>query len=402
MKIFLTSDIVKGPDADAKYLNDVANILKANDHEVTVFLPIDPNSHISGMKAAPQDSFVFNFYGGACAGTIYEMGTDWFVKERGTRNIMILFREGSRDIRELDFLERAHDDDFSAASFTGLANPDQYLYEHGYGFDYVTDVTNAASVILNVVGRKVIKVVTGSDLSATTGSVPLAVFTDMTSRFNAYKAANGKEPDIIYLKSGGGDYVSKSKYIDMLTRFNAYVAANGIEPTIIYFQKPVPPARVVGVLQARLESFLGQFNSFTEFYNKCKGRGYAYYYDDIKTLEQEIVALQNKTGMNCSDAAQLFATLAQEMGYNVAFEHIICQSSGGHIRLKISLKEFGDLGADSRNWFRVDPAACLSVGSQYNIGDVWCSNGTRVGITKMDGAWIGEYLGWLLTDDGRT
>jgi hypothetical protein len=382
MKVYLTSDKIKQTVAeDEKFMNDIATIVKQHDHEVTVFLPVDPNSHITGMEAAPQEAFVFNIYGGADAGLIYEMGTDWFVKDRGQRNVMILFRDSAKDIRELDWLERAHDDDYSPASFTGLANPDQYLYEHGYGFDYVTDASAAAVTILNVVGRKEQEVVTGSDLSKTTGAVPLTVFQDMMTRHDNYKKNNGVEPDIIYIKSGGGDYVTDSCFEDMRKRYDAYKVNNGVEPSLVYFVAPTP-ARVVGPIQGRLEAVIGQFDNFTAFYNKSKGRGYKSYYNDVLLPEQEIQAYINKSGMNCTDGTQLFVMLAQEMGYQTKYVHVQCQS-GGHVRMQIYGKEF-------TSWTRLDPAACMSVGSQYDIGQVWCD---------YSNAHI-ETDSWLLIDDG--
>jgi hypothetical protein len=331
------------------------------------------------MINSPDKSYIVNVYGGACAGTIYEMGTSWFIKERANRKVSIIWRAGSKDIRGLAWLERAWDDDFSPASFTGLAHPDTFLTSNGYTFDYQDTPAGAAAFILKQIGGSI---VVDTDVSKSGGAVPLAVFQDMMNRVAAYVKANGSNPSIVYLKSGAaGDYVPYTTFADMRDRYAAYKSNTGNYPALVYYVAPTP-VRTVGQIQAQLEAAVGQFNNFTEFYNKSKGRGYSYYYNDVKTLTQEIAAYKNKTGLNCSDAAQLFTALAKEMGYLTRYVHVMC-NSGGHIRMQILGKEFS-------SWTRVDPAACISVGSQYPIGQVWCD---------YDNAHI-ETSNWILVDDG--
>lgn len=233
-----------------------------------------------------------------------------------------------------------------------------------------------------------------ADLSKSNGYVPLAVFLDMNKRFLAYKKSTGQIPSKIYINiSKPIDYVDANTFENMQFRYDNYVKINGNRPAILYFLAPEKRTttvteevqevkRVVGTIQGRMEVALGQFNNFTEFYNKAKGRGYKYYYDDVYTLETEIVRFINKQGINCSDAAQLFGALAKEMGYEWRYVHVQC-TSGGHIRAQIRGKEFSD-------WTRVDPAACISVGSQYPIGQVWCD---------YDNAHL-ESATWILIDDG--
>lgn len=381
MNIVLTSDNIKSKAIDQKFMEDIAAKLNQAGHKATVYLPVDPNSHIQGMYKAPLDSLIVNIYGGACAGTIYEMGEAWFIKARSTRKVMILWRTQAKDIRGLDWLVRAWDDDFSPESFKGLAHPDEYLTKYGYSFDYQDTVDGAVASILKVATPIVKEEIKLVDISKSGGAVPLAVFQDMMKRVDAYVLAKKATPAIVYVVTGKGDYVPFTTFTDMKNRYNAYKRTTGNYPALIYYTKPVPK-RTVGALQGQLEAFLGQFNNFTEFYNKCKGRGYSYYYNDVKTLSQEIAALKAKTGMNCSDASQLFTALAKEMGYETRYVHVMCKN-GGHIRMQIKGKEFSD-------WTRVDPAACLSVGSQYPIGQVWCD---------YDNAHV-ETENWILVDDG--
>ena len=57
-----------------------------------------------------------------------------------------------------------------------------------------------------------------------------------------------------------------------------------------------------GTIQTAIESKLGTFTNFTQFYNKMIGRGYNHYFKDKKSLTQELNDLAN---LNCVDASQL-------------------------------------------------------------------------------------------------
>jgi len=220
------------------------------------------------------------------------------------------------------------------------------------------------------------------DVSNTDGYVTRAQFEDMMKRVAAFIKRTKTTPKMVFISIIGKDHVDWNTYADMFKRWVAYRDKNGEWPTRVYFKTP-PVIRTVGPIQTKLEAFLGQFNSFTEYYNKIKGRGYGYYYNDIKTRDQAIEALKNKTGLNCTDITQLSGDLAREMGYTVRYVRVQC-TSGGHIRMQIYGKEFTE-------WTRVDPAAALSVGSQHDIGRVWCDNNTAKIIDEV----------WLNIDDGK-
>ena len=72
-----------------------------------------------------------------------------------------------------------------------------------------------------------------------------------------------------------------------------------------------------GSVQTKLMDAVGTFNTFTEFYNLCKGRKYAYYLDNKYSRDTAIKRLKNKEGLNCVDVSQLGYALAKEMGYEV-------------------------------------------------------------------------------------
>jgi hypothetical protein len=67
----------------------------------------------------------------------------------------------------------------------------------------------------------------------TSGTVTLAVFTDMLKRYNAYVTAKSAKPAVIYTVSGGSNYVTLAYFTVMLKNYNAYVAAYSAKPASI-------------------------------------------------------------------------------------------------------------------------------------------------------------------------
>jgi hypothetical protein len=148
--IWLTSDNIYTTTKDWNMLNSLVSLLNAAGAEAYAF-GLGPNTHVSALNSAPANSLVVDIYGGACAGTLYEMGTTWYKNLKGSREVYTIFiSPPSTDIRGLAWLPRAHDDDFSDASFTGLANPDQFLYNNGYDFLVTSgNLAEMANAILN-------------------------------------------------------------------------------------------------------------------------------------------------------------------------------------------------------------------------------------------------------------
>lgn len=125
-----------------------------------------------------------------------------------------------------------------------------------------------------------------------------------------------------------------------------------------------------GTIQTAIETKLGSFTNFTGFYNKMIGRGYNHYFNDKKSLTQELNDLAN---LNCVDASQLAQKLGTEMGYTMQLKHVVCPKSGeGHIVIWGKGKELGTA------WVWIDLAAAMSVGSKYPIGKAWCQDSTEV------------------------
>lgn len=222
----------------------------------------------------------------------------------------------------------------------------------------------------------------------------LSQYLEMWNRIGKWQGENKETRIPNYVKvvdlNIGVEKVTGAQLIDMAKRMKSWQDShNGAMPQLIGIEGSATPPNIIsppeGPIRAYAESKLGKFKSMTEFYNKLLGKGYKYYYNDVKTRKQTLdcVATPNPNdNPNCTDIMQVFHDLAIEMGYQCKFIHVQCEK-GGHIRGQIKGKEFS-------GWTDVDPAAALSVGSRYPIGKVWCD---------YKNAHI-ENENWVIKDDG--
>ena len=220
----------------------------------------------------------------------------------------------------------------------------------------------------------------------------LAQYTQMWQWINEWQIKNNTKDlpnsvSVSNFKIEGVDKLEKATYMDMYDRVQKWQETHdGKMPEIIGINSTAhgtEPAPHTGSIKARLEAGLGKFNTFTEFWQKIRGRGYSHYYNDIYTLDQEVDRLIKRSGLNCTDSMQLCHALASEMGYEVRYVHVMCKE-GGHIRGQIRGHEFSD-------WTKIDPAAAISTGTRAGIGTVWCD---------YPNAHI-ENSAWLNIDDGQ-
>ena len=69
------------------------------------------------------------------------MGQSYYKALVGARKVFsVWLAPYATDITNLAWLPRSKDDDFDPPSFTGLANPDQYLASNGYEYIYSGDL----------------------------------------------------------------------------------------------------------------------------------------------------------------------------------------------------------------------------------------------------------------------
>ena len=146
--VYITSDNIINSTTDNARINSIISGLRALGIDA-YNMGLGPNTHVSVLQSSsvPSNALIIDIYGGACAGTLYEMGTSWYKSIRSTREVFTVFWPPAKVITGLEFLERAHDDNFSPASFTGLAHPDEYLLNNGYKYIYSGDITNIVNAI---------------------------------------------------------------------------------------------------------------------------------------------------------------------------------------------------------------------------------------------------------------
>jgi len=101
---------------------------------------IGPNYHYTDAKNVARNGIFFPMFGGACAGTLMEMYnrtySTYFFNTLGGKNARMVvgfLSPPSKNIHNLEWLPRAHDDDFSPRWFRGVTWPEKRLLDAGYG-----------------------------------------------------------------------------------------------------------------------------------------------------------------------------------------------------------------------------------------------------------------------------
>ena len=151
--VILDSDNIYSTSKDLKLLNDIKTILESKGYNVTVNTTIGPNTHNMDIKYR-KNVCVFSIYGGIDAGMFVDKSAFWFQNKLNLNNNQIvlgfLAPPITRNLATETWLERAHDDDYSADVFTGLANPGSYINTN-VGADYVygSTASELASNFLN-------------------------------------------------------------------------------------------------------------------------------------------------------------------------------------------------------------------------------------------------------------
>jgi hypothetical protein len=159
-EVWITIDNIFGDSADRKIMNDFAKAVEKAGWKTHVG-NVGPSYHYAhapgySWSGQVQDAVWFVIYGGACAGTLNEAATaNWYrqpLTSRGSRTVVGFIHPPCGDIRKggsyYSWLPRAHDDDFSPPSFTGLKNPGQFLTDKAIPWMYAKDGTSLAASFL--------------------------------------------------------------------------------------------------------------------------------------------------------------------------------------------------------------------------------------------------------------
>ncbi|WP_337972014.1 pseudomurein-binding repeat-containing protein [Methanobacterium petrolearium] len=154
--VFITTDYIYSNSTDWAMMNEIVTYLESRGVDATAWKR-DPNAHYSILtdSSVPENALIVNIYGGACAATIYEMGTSSYKTIKGITEIFSIWISPpawnitncpTKDIDGNNFLPKSWDDDFSGDLLPdwgynstgdlvkGLSNPDEYLKENGYNF----------------------------------------------------------------------------------------------------------------------------------------------------------------------------------------------------------------------------------------------------------------------------
>ena len=151
--VILDSDNIYSTSKDLKLLDDIATILKSKGYNVIINTTIGPNTHNMDIIYR-KNVCVFSIYGGIDAGMFVDKSAVWFQNYLNLNNNQIvlgfLAPPITRNLATETWLERAHDDDYSASIFTGLANPGSFINTN-VGADYVygSTASELASNFLN-------------------------------------------------------------------------------------------------------------------------------------------------------------------------------------------------------------------------------------------------------------
>ena len=141
--VYITSDNIINKATDNARINNLVVGL-ASKGVYAVNYGLGPNSHYSVLKDAnvPQNALIIDIYGGACAGTIWEMTKSYYKNNRGSRTVYSIWINTKTNIGTLSFLRRAHDDGFTPVYGSGKSGafPNFYdtdndgIFEPGAGY----------------------------------------------------------------------------------------------------------------------------------------------------------------------------------------------------------------------------------------------------------------------------
>lgn len=128
--VYLVSDNINGKTADTNRMKRICQGLKKKGISCQV-AGLGPNSHnaVLTSKKTPSNALIVQIYGGKCAGTIWNLGTKWYKKAKGSRKVHLVYLPSKYKIN-VSWLPKAYDDNFS--KIPGIARPDLFLKKAGY------------------------------------------------------------------------------------------------------------------------------------------------------------------------------------------------------------------------------------------------------------------------------
>ena len=151
--VVISTDNIFTTSKDKAFVNSIKKILESKGFTVKL-LGVGPNTHNAAIweKSLPDNAIQLSVFGGADAGVIYDVCTRSFMRAKANRFVFFAYHSATaKDITGLDWLERAHDDNYSPSSFKGIAHPDTYLKSHGYDYVYTSNANTIVDALLKYV-----------------------------------------------------------------------------------------------------------------------------------------------------------------------------------------------------------------------------------------------------------
>lgn len=152
-KIYITSDNIYNYEIDKAFMKKIRAKLMSKGYKVKL-AGIGPNTHNVKIwdGSLPDNAVQLSIFGGADAGVIYDVTTRSFMRTKANRLVFFVYYSAtSKDIRKLSWLERAHDDNYTPSSFTGISNPSAKLRNHGYDYVYTTSVDSIVNSLIKYI-----------------------------------------------------------------------------------------------------------------------------------------------------------------------------------------------------------------------------------------------------------
>jgi len=151
--IYISTDNIYSKTKDLNFINQIVAKLKSYGYTAYT-IGVGPNTHNTKIwsKSLPDNAVQVSVFGGADAGVIYDVCTRSFMRTKANRLVYFVYNPyTAKNITNLSWLERAHDDNYSPSSFKGIANPDQTLLSHGYDYIYSYDVDTIVKGIIDYI-----------------------------------------------------------------------------------------------------------------------------------------------------------------------------------------------------------------------------------------------------------
>lgn len=140
--VYITCDLISCTTVDTARNNALAGALQDIGVNAANYGVKNAVWKLLEDKSVPDNALIIEILGGADAAYIKEKGSSWYQYVLGNKIIFLVFTDCAKDITDLAWLERAHDDNYSPDTFKGIAHPDQYLLTHDIGYFEPLTTTN--------------------------------------------------------------------------------------------------------------------------------------------------------------------------------------------------------------------------------------------------------------------